>query len=174
MLPICWRPNSEKSLWMTLQETPTLSRGHLNKQVSQSCLNTVQFDGINTKRIHNVLMSAKAVQYEFIWLQQAPVNQPKGGVDMTFMWNNPHSCMTAAICMQSPSLITQHSEPSFWLPLLPQWKRQDKSISQDYNLRHFLACRVINRLIFFSLLCNVREWDSEEMESETAQYCRAI
>lgn len=101
--------------------------------------------GLIQRVVQDVLMSADAVQYEFIWLHQAPVNQPKGGVDMTFVWYNPHTTLSAAILHANPISALRML---FWVPLPPQWKRQDKSISQRYNLRHFLACRVINRLIF--------------------------
>lgn len=77
------------------------------------------------------------------------INQPKGDVDMAFISHNAHSSITAAISMQTPSLIIQHSEPSFGFQCTPNKKHWTKSISQDYNLRHFLAFRVINRL--FSL-----------------------
>lgn len=97
------------------------------------------------------------MQYEFIWLQQAHVNQPKGGVEMKSVWHKPHSCIAVAIT--NPITHQTALRTLLWLPLPPQWKRQDKSISQDYNLRHFLACGVINRLFFPSL--SYVTWENE-------------
>lgn len=40
-----------------------------------------------------------------------PVNQPKEDVDLAFISQSTHSCVTIGICMQTPPLTSQHSEP---------------------------------------------------------------
>lgn len=95
-------------------------------------------------------MSAYAVQYKFIWPQQAPVNQPEAGIKVMFTCRNPHSCFTAAILMQTPSVIMQHSDqsPRFHFRLI---KKEDEWFHRIIIWKPFLACVVINRQ-FVSLI----------------------